>query len=112
MKKTVITLFVLLNALYFNAAQAGSVTSALVTKIDYRDDGSVLITTDGTHASKPACATSALAQFVINASTTPYKNMLAGLMLAKAEGKPVTIMGANDCSLWSTIERIDYVSAE
>ena len=71
--------------------------------------GDIVIFTAGTHQSKPTCSASAGDDWALSLSTQTGKAMYAALLLAKAQGKTVTVVGDNVCSAWADREAPRYI---
>lgn len=75
------------------------------------DQGAIQIRTE-THNAPPACATiqDGLAEWSISTTTHEGRAKYALILMAYAQGKPVNIHGANQCSVWPDRESIQFIN--
>jgi hypothetical protein len=93
----------LLTASAFAAGQqVGSIVDIRVSSLSLANPTHVQV--DGAYQNRPACAV--VGFWAIDSDTSAGKSFLATLMLAKAQGKQVTLAGSGTCSLRSDMETI------
>lgn len=90
--------------LVFAGTQTGQVTAINIRA----SDGLVLVFLAGTASDKPACAKFTY-WMIRDENSAVGKKQLALLMMARATGQPVTIVGSGKCDRWSDGEDIDVL---
>lgn len=91
-----------------NAAFAG-VSSGQVTQV-MAHVGDIIIFEAGSHTGKPACSTSGDG-WALSLSTNTGRSMYALILMARAQGKTITVVGENPgvCSAWGDREAPRYI---
>ncbi len=98
----------LASLLVTNTGDAGS-QAGLITQVYKREsDGLLLIELSGSATGKPACATHSY-WIIKDENSNTGKQQLAMLLMAKASGQAITIVGNNVCTRWSDGEDVGAV---
>lgn len=92
---------VLLSCCVITPAWAGS-SSGQIGRI-YANEGDTIMFSAGPHQDKPACSTVG-DEWALSLSTDTGKSMYALLLMAKAQGKAVSVQGHGVCSAWGDRE--------
>jgi hypothetical protein len=107
MKKVI---FAALLAAFGGQALAGS-GQGTIAKIEsgpqYGDK--VFITIEGAVGDQPACRSAGNFHFVFDSTAAGGKNLLATILLAKANKQNVTVSGTNACALYMGVEDLRWV---
>lgn len=82
--------------------QVGNVVDLRVSSLTIGNP--IHVQVDGAYQNRPACAV--VGFWAIDSDTSAGKSFLAALMLAKAQGKQVTLAGTGTCSLRADMETI------
>jgi hypothetical protein len=87
--------------------QAGN-SNGPVTKI-YAHANDIVIFAAGTHNEQPACSGN---EWALSLTTPTGKAMYALLLLAYAQGKPVSVVGTSACTAWPDRETPVYITLD
>ena len=91
------------------AAQASQQTSTIAQMFKRDSDGLTYVFLSGSRSGKPSCAY--YDYFIIRDETSNNgKRQLAMLMMAKATGQAITIIGTGGCTRWVDGEDINAIS--
>ncbi len=95
-------------ALTSQTTSAGEQTGKITNLYVRASDGLIWLEMDGTHSTRPACATHSY--WMIQSESSPTgKQQYAALLGAKLAGKTVAIAGNNQCSRWGDGEDINEI---
>jgi len=98
-------------------AIAGTVSGAQITMIlsvqgpneITGHDGKFFYYVNTNITASPACAAGQPERYALDPGTDGGKAMIALVMTAYAQGKPITVEGANVCDIWSDTETTNWV---
>lgn len=100
----VIALFVIIMCANAHAGGAGE---GAIVSLEFISNGKVLFRHSGSRTDVPACVGSNFhSRWALDATTEGGKVQLAGLLMAYAAGKNISIRGKGDCSAWGDTEAI------
>jgi hypothetical protein len=106
-------LILVLLASSFQTAEAGTggglVTSLLVHAYGGNGSGTVMFETEN-NSNKAACSTVGQGSaWAVSLEHEYGRAMYALLLSAKAQGKPISVIGEGDCAAWGDRERPAYI---
>lgn len=98
----------LLLALFSANALAGNAGAGTLNTVHFMGNGVVIVYTNGARSGVPSCASNNPSRFALDGTSAGGKVQLAGPLSAYATGKRVTIIGADNCSVYGDSETISY----
>lgn len=87
---------------------ASTAEEGVINNPHFMANGAVIIYTNGTRTSVPSCAASQPGRFALDATSEGGRVQLAGLLMAFASGKQVTIYGTDSCTAYGDTETVNY----
>lgn len=87
-----------------NASDTGFGPVAQITPLS----AAYLVTTSASRSAPPACATIPN-RWAIDPSIPGNQAMIATILSAQAQGRPIAVRGTGTCSVWSDSETIAYI---
>jgi hypothetical protein len=90
-------------------AYAGSQTGQVTQIVKRASDGLIYINMTGQASGRPQCAAAQFYWMIKDENSVTGKQQLAMLMMARATGQTVSVVGSNTCLRWGDGEDVDYV---
>ena len=98
------------------SANAGSATNQIITSTLIEEtqnwkgqDGVFFVIFPTANLQPPSCASGQNTRFAVNPATDGGKALMAALLTAYAQKRPVSVQGSGACDIWPDTETILYI---